>query len=103
MNTVHGRTRNPYDDNRIVGGSSGGEGCLQGACGSAFGIGSDIGGSIRMPAFFNGVFGHKPTKDVVSNEGQYPKPFCAEQNSYLGKFCRLVVMLFIHLILFLIL
>lgn len=46
----------------IVGGSSGGEGCIQAAAGSPFGIGSDIGGSIRMPAFFNGIFGHKPTK-----------------------------------------
>ena len=40
---------------------SGGEGCLQSAAASAMGIGSDIGGSIRMPSFFNGIFGHKPT------------------------------------------
>lgn len=42
-----------------VGGSSGGEGCIQAAAGAAMGIGADIGGSIRMPCFFNGIFGHK--------------------------------------------
>ncbi|ALC41851.1 CG8839 [Drosophila busckii] len=83
-NTVHGRTRNAYDTNRIVGGSSGGEGCTQSAAASPFGLGSDIGGSIRMPAFFNGIFGHKPSKLVVSNDGQFPTPFSAEQNSFLG-------------------
>lgn len=56
-NTLYGRTCNPYDTNRIVGGSSGGEGCIQAAAASPMGLGSDIGGSIRMPAFFNGVFG----------------------------------------------
>lgn len=83
-NTVHGRSRNPYDTNRIVGGSSGGEGCIQAAAASPFGLGSDIGGSIRMPSFFNGIFGHKPTKFVVSNDGQFPIPFSEEQNSFLG-------------------
>ncbi|XP_013109061.2 fatty-acid amide hydrolase 2-A [Stomoxys calcitrans] len=83
-NTVHGRTRNPYDTNRIVGGSSGGEGCIQGAAASPFGLGSDIGGSIRMPAYFNGIFGHKPSKFVVSNMGQFPLPVSEEQNSFLG-------------------
>ncbi len=61
-NTIYGRSRNPYDGRRITGGSSGGEGALIGAAGSVIGIGSDIGGSIRMPSFFNGIFGHKPTK-----------------------------------------
>lgn len=83
-NNVHGRSCNPYDNNRIVGGSSGGEGCLQGAAGSPFGIGSDIGGSIRMPAFFNGVFGHKPSKFIVSNKGQFPTPVTSDQDSFLG-------------------
>lgn len=92
-NKVHGRTRNPYDTNRIVGGSSGGEGTIQGACASPFGLGSDIGGSIRMPAFFNGVFGHKPSMNIVSNTGQFPIPFCDEQNSFLGigPMCRYAV------------
>ncbi|GBP16785.1 Fatty-acid amide hydrolase 2 [Eumeta japonica] len=83
-NTVHGRSRNPYDTNRIVGGSSGGEGCIQAAAASPLGLGSDIGGSIRMPCFFNGIFGHKPSKFVVSNDGQFPIPFTEEQNSFLG-------------------
>ncbi|KAK9752772.1 Amidase [Popillia japonica] len=83
-NVIHGRTNNPYDTNHIVGGSSGGEGCIQAAAGSAFGVGSDIGGSIRMPSFFNGVFGHKPSKCIVSNIGQYPVPNSDEQNSFLG-------------------
>lgn len=83
-NTIHGRTRNPYDTNRIVGGSSGGEGTIQAAAGSAFGLGSDIGGSIRMPAFFNGIFGHKPSRHVVSNDGQYPEAISDEQDMFLG-------------------
>lgn len=71
-NRVYGRTNNPYDPSRIVGGSSGGEGAIVGAGASPFGLGSDIGGSIRMPAFFNGVYGHKPTGGLVPGSGQYP-------------------------------
>lgn len=71
-NKVYGRSNNPYDPSRIVGGSSGGEGAIVGAGASPFGLGSDIGGSIRMPAFFNGVFGHKPTGGLVPGTGQYP-------------------------------
>ncbi|HEY4716116.1 MAG TPA: amidase [bacterium] len=71
-NRVYGRTRNPYNPARIVGGSSGGEGAIISAGGSPFGLGSDIGGSIRMPAFFNGIFGHKPTGGTVPNTGQFP-------------------------------
>jgi fatty acid amide hydrolase 2 len=71
-NKVYGRTNNPYDPTRIVGGSSGGEGAIIGAGGSPLGLGSDIGGSIRMPAFFNGVFGHKGSSGLVPNTGQFP-------------------------------
>lgn len=71
-NTFYGRTRNPYDPKRIVGGSSGGEGAIISAGASPFGIGSDLGGSIRMPAFFNGIFGHKPTAGLIPNTGQFP-------------------------------
>lgn len=81
---IHGRTSNPYDTNRIVGGSSGGEACNQAAAGAAFGIGSDIGGSIRIPSFFNGVFGHKPSKAIISNIGQYPVPVSDVQRNMLG-------------------
>lgn len=71
-NKLYGRSSNPYDAERIVGGSSGGEAAAVGAAAAPFGLGSDIGGSIRMPAFFCGVFGHKPTPGTVPNEGQFP-------------------------------
>lgn len=89
-NKVHGRSNNPYDTSRIVGGSSGGEGCAQACAASAFGIGSDIGGSIRMPSFFNGVFGHMPTPLTVPLNGQYPEPLSEEQRKFLriGPICR---------------
>ncbi len=69
---VYGRARNPYDPRRTPGGSSGGEGALIGAAASPFGLGSDIGGSIRMPAAFCGVFGHKPTPGLLPLTGHYP-------------------------------
>ncbi|XP_067852968.1 fatty-acid amide hydrolase 2-A [Heptranchias perlo] len=71
-NNLYGITRNPYNVDRIVGGSSGGEGCIIAAAGSVMGVGSDIGGSIRMPAFYNGIFGHKPTTGLIPNDGQFP-------------------------------
>lgn len=72
-NRLYGRTRNAYDPARIAGGSSGGEGAAVGSGGSPIGLGSDIGGSIRLPAFFNGVFGHKASPGLVPNTGQYPE------------------------------
>ena len=72
VNRVYGRTNNPYDDARTAGGSSGGEGAVVGSGASPIGLGSDIGGSIRIPAFFNGVFGHKSSPGLVPNTGQYP-------------------------------
>lgn len=71
-NPVYGRTNNPYDLSRTSGGSSGGEGALIGAGASPFGLGSDIGGSIRMPAAFCGVFGHKPTRRRIPLTGHFP-------------------------------
>lgn len=76
-NRVYGRTGNAYDPARIAGGSSGGEGAIVGSGASPFGLGADVGGSIRMPAFFNGVFGHKPTPGIVPNTGQFPLPMGA--------------------------
>lgn len=72
FNPVYGRTGNPYDPRRTAGGSSGGEGSIVGAGASPFGLGADVGGSIRMPAFFNGVWGHKPSPGLIPNRGQYP-------------------------------
>lgn len=69
-NSVYGRSNNAYDPHRGVGGSSGGEGAILSACGAPVGVGADVGGSIRMPAAFNGVFGHKPSGGLIPNTGQ---------------------------------
>jgi len=73
-NRVYGRSSNPYDSSRTAGGSSGGEGAAVGSGASPFGLGSDIAGSIRIPAFFCGVFGHKPSNGLVPHTGSYPLP-----------------------------
>lgn len=72
FNPIYGLSRNPWDPTRSVGGSSGGSaGAI--ACGfSAVELGSDIGGSIRIPAHFCGVFGHKPSYSVVPMRGHIP-------------------------------
>ena len=72
QNFVYGRTSNAYDPRRVAGGSSGGEGAAVGSGGSPIGLGTDIGGSIRLPAFFNGVFAHKCSAWVVPNNGHFP-------------------------------
>lgn len=71
-NTLYGRTRNPWDLRRTPGGSSGGEGALVASGASPFGLGSDVGGSIRIPAGFCGICGHKPTGGLVPNTGHHP-------------------------------
>lgn len=71
-NRVYGRTNNPHDPRRTPGGSSGGEAALVGAGASPLGLGTDIGGSVRLPAFCCGVFAHKATAGVVPNVGLYP-------------------------------
>nr|BAN20513.1 amidase [Riptortus pedestris] len=68
-NNIYGQTQNPYDLTKTVGGSSGGEAAIISACGSPLGIGTDIGGSTRMPAYFCGVFGHKPTTGLITTKG----------------------------------
>lgn len=71
-NRLYGRTNNAYDPRRTAGGSSGGEGAAVGSGASPLGLGADIGGSIRLPAFFNGVFGLKPSPGIVPSTGQFP-------------------------------
>ena len=75
---------NAHNPNKECGGSSGGEGSLIGSGGSILGLGSDVGGSLRNPAFFNGIYSLKPTHGrhlstlgVCINSGgtgMYPKP-----------------------------
>jgi fatty acid amide hydrolase len=60
-NPVYGRCNNPWNLERVPGGSSGGEGAVIAAGGSPLGLGSDIGGSIRVPAHYCGIHGIKPT------------------------------------------
>ena len=71
-NEIYGTTNNPWDVSRTPGGSSGGTAAALAAGLGFLGLGSDIGGSIRGPAHFCGIFGHKPTLDVVSFRGHWP-------------------------------
>ncbi len=71
-NDVYGTTNNPYDLSRIPGGSSGGSAAALAAGLTGLEIGSDIGGSIRNPAHFCGIFGHKPTYDLLWMRGHTP-------------------------------
>lgn len=68
-NLVYGRTNNPYDLARTPGGSSGGAGAIIATGGSPLDIGSDTGGSIRLPAHFCGIAGLKPTSGRVPRTG----------------------------------
>ncbi|MFN0162911.1 MAG: amidase [Burkholderiales bacterium] len=68
-NAVYGRTSNPWDVQRVPGGSSGGGAAMVAAGLSALEFGSDIGGSIRNPAAYCGVYGHKPTWCIVPKRG----------------------------------
>ncbi len=71
-NSVYGRTSNPYDLRRVSGGSSGGEGSAIGGGGIPCGGGGDTGGSIRIPSFYCGVFGHKPSPGLVPANESIP-------------------------------
>ncbi|QDU98737.1 amidase [Lignipirellula cremea] len=68
-NPVYGRTNNPWNLDRTPGGSSGGEAALIGAGGSPWGLGGDLGGSIRIPAHFCGIQGIKPTNLRLPRRG----------------------------------
>ena len=71
-NPRYGATRNPLDPARTCGGSSGGEAALVASGGSAAGLGTDILGSIRIPACFCGLVGFKPASEAVSKTGSWP-------------------------------
>jgi amidase len=72
-NPVFGRTNNPHALDRTPGGSSGGEAAAIAACLSPAGIGSDLSGSIRVPAHFCGIVGLKPTTGRVPMDGHTPR------------------------------
>jgi amidase len=71
-NPVFGRTNNPHDLQRTPGGSSGGEAAAISACLSPCGLGSDLAGSIRIPAHFCGIAGLKPCTNRIPGDGQWP-------------------------------
>ncbi len=74
FNEIYGTTNNPWDHGRTPGGSSGGSAAAL-ACGfGTLSIGSDIAGSLRTPAHFCGVYGHKPTLGLAANRGMVPPP-----------------------------
>lgn len=81
-NDLHGRTRNPWDLDRTPGGSSGGESAAIAAGMSAAGLGSDSGGSVRVPAHFTGICSLKPTPGRIPGRGHLPP--CVGPFSTLG-------------------
>jgi amidase len=73
-NDVYGTTNNPYDLEHTPGGSSGGSAAALAMGFTPIELGSDIGGSIRVPAHYSGVAGHKPSFGIVPAHGQIPGP-----------------------------
>ena len=73
-NPIYGKTSNPWDTTRSSGGSSGGESALISAGGSPLGLGSDGGGSIRIPSHFTGLCGLKPTTGRLTMNGHWQFP-----------------------------
>lgn len=83
-NKLYGRTSNPRDLRKTAGGSSGGEAAAIAVGAAAVGIGSDIGGSIRFPAHFNGVIGFKSGMHQVDSTGTFPATTHSLQERMLG-------------------
>jgi amidase len=80
FNAIHGTTNNPWDVSRVPGGSSGGSGAALAAGLTGLDTGSDIGASIRNPAHYCGVYGHKPTFGICSSQGQTLPPYIRESD-----------------------
>jgi len=74
-NEIYGTTNNPFDLGRTPGGSSGGSAAALAAGYGPLSLGTDIGGSLRVPAFHCGVYAHKPTYNMVPMRGHTPPPF----------------------------
>jgi amidase len=81
FNEVYGQTNNPWDAAKTPGGSSGGAAAALAAGLTGLDIGTDVGGSIRLPAHFCGVYGHKPSYGIVSMRGG-TKPWGRFAKSY---------------------
>jgi len=73
-NKIYGTTNNPWDLTRTPGGSSGGSAVALAMGFTSLELGSDIGGSLRVPAHYTGVYGHKPTFGIVPRYGHIPPP-----------------------------
>ncbi|MEV0767104.1 amidase [Nocardia salmonicida] len=74
FNEIYGTTNNPWDHSRTPGGSSGGSSAALASGFGALSIGSDIGGSLRTPAHFCGIYAHKPTLGLAANRGMVAPP-----------------------------
>src|SRR5215468_10019266 len=70
---VYGRTNNPWDVSRTPGGSTGGGGAALAAGMTPLEVGSDIGGSIRVPAAYCGIYGHRPSETAIPKSGAFPQ------------------------------
>ncbi|KAH7119185.1 acetamidase [Dactylonectria macrodidyma] len=88
--SLWGRVLNPFNINLSAGGSTGGEAALIAMKGSVLGVGSDIGGSIRAPAAFCGIYGFKPTSTLLPMKSIIATPSVAELNisGSIGPMCR---------------
>lgn len=80
FNPVYGTTNNPWDPTRVPGGSSGGSAAALAAGLTPLEFGSDIGASIRNPAHYCGVFGHKPTIGIVPSRGHGLPPYVHDRD-----------------------
>ena len=90
-NTIFGRTVNPFDASRTPGGSTGGGAAAVAAGLTPLEIGTDIGGSIRVPAAYCGIYGHKPSETLVPRDGQvrdFPVPNPAKVGNVQGPLAR---------------
>ena len=87
-NRLFDRTSNPWDQQRTPGGSSGGEAAAIAAGLSPLGIGTDLGGSNRLPAHYCGIVGFKPTHGRIPLTGSWPELMC--RHMHVGPLCRTV-------------